>query len=195
MELKQRRIFNTNKFIIRDNGIEWANRNKFKYQNTFFEFEELNFKKSTKYVDYNIAYVILSISCTFCLIFSLFSTDENSALGKPTIVMFLILSIIFWVLLYLTKTNNIYIPTDRGISIVMYNGLPNKKKFSDYLIILKSEAKKTLIKKYFNRVDIDQNQLYHFMEEKGLVDESDKVNYHYKMMDNEIRKINTFSKN
>ena len=46
MELKQRKLFNSNKFLIRDNGLEWPLIEKFNSQNTFFEFEELNFKKA-----------------------------------------------------------------------------------------------------------------------------------------------------
>ncbi|WP_108866363.1 hypothetical protein [Aquimarina aquimarini] len=174
MELKQRKLLNTNKFLIRDNGIEWTLREKFSQQSTFFEFDELNFKKATKYKKYNLAFMILSVLSIVALILSLFPTGENSAFGQPAIPIFLIMSIVFSLLTYFFRIDNIYIPTERGIHITMYNGLPNKKAFSAFLKNLKSEAKQSLMDKYFNNDNVDQKQLYLFLEERGLLDQVEK---------------------
>lgn len=149
MELKQRKLFNSNRFLIRDDGLEWSIRENFNHQNTFFSFEELNFKKATKFKKYNLAFIILSILSIVALCLSLIPGDENRAFDTSTIIIFLVLSVIFIGLTYLLKTDNIYIPTERGIHIIMYNGLPTKEKFSTFLKTLKSEAKQSLMEKYF----------------------------------------------
>lgn len=173
MELKQRKLFNSNRFLIRDNGLEWSLREKFNYQNTFFEFEELNFKKATKFKKYHLALIVLSALSIVALILS-FTSNDNKAFDSSTIVVFSVLSILFIGLTYLLRTDNIYIPTDRGVHIVMYNGLPSKQEFSRFLTNLKIEAKKSLMKKYFGNDIADQRKLYFFLEERGLLDEADK---------------------
>lgn len=176
MELKQRKLFNTNKFLIRDKGLEWSLREKFNYQNTFFEFEELNFKKATKYKKYNLAFIILSILSIVALFLSLIPSD-NQAFDSTTIVVFSILSLIFIGLTFILRTDNLYIPTDRGVHIVMYNGLPTKQKFSTFLKNLKSEAKQSLMDKYFGDENTDQRKLYLFLDERGLLDENEKQKF------------------
>lgn len=173
MELKQRKLFNSNKFLIRDNGLEWSLREKFDSQNTFFEFEELNFKKATKYKKYNLAFIILSILSIIALFLSLIPSD-NEEFDSTTIVVFSVLSFIFIGLTFILRTDNIYIPTDRGVHIVMYNGLPTKQKFSDFLKSLKSEAKQSIMDKYFGDENTDHRKLYLFLDERGLLDETEK---------------------
>lgn len=177
MELKQRKLFTTNKFLIRDNGIEWTLREKFNRQSTFFEFDELNFKKATKYRKYNLAFIILTVLSVVALILSIFPSGENSAFGQPTLYIFLVMSIVFALLTYLFRTDNVYIPTERGVHIVMFNGHPNKKKFSQFLKTLKSEAKQGLMEKYFDSDYVDQKRLYQFLEERGLLDQAEKQKF------------------
>lgn len=193
MELKQRKLLNTNKFLIRDNGLEWTLREKFNYQNTFFEFEELNFKKATKHKKYNLAFIILSILSIVCLFLSLIP-GENKAFDSTTIFVFFVLSIVFISLTFIFKTDNIYIPTDRGIHIVLYNGLPTKEKFSTFLKNMKSEAKQSLMDKYFGEDNIDQRKLYLFLDERGLLGENEKQKFEdIKIMDK--REIRGFGRN
>jgi len=146
-------------------------------QNTFFEFEELNFKKATKLKKYNLALIILSILSIIALGFSFFPGGENEAFDSSTIIVFGSLSLIFIFLTYFFRTDNIYIPTDRGVHIIFYNGLPNKKRFSDFLTTLKSQAKTSLMEKYFDRHSTDQKRLYLFLEERGLLDKKDKEQF------------------
>ncbi len=195
MELKQRKLLKSNKFLIRDNGIEWTYKQNFSLQNTFFEFDELNFKKSTKYKNYNLALIILSVLSIIGLIFSIFPTSEDSGFGEPTIIMFLPLAIIFSLLSYAFHTNNLYIPTERGVNIIMYNGLPNKKKFSIFLKQLKSEAKKSVMKKYFDDKDVDKKKLYNFMEERGLLDDTEKQKFELVFEQNKPNTVTGFGKN
>ena len=177
MEFKQRKLFNSNSFIIRDNGLEWTRREKFNYQNTFFEFEELNFKKATKFKKYNLALIVLSILSTIALFLSFIPSGQNNAFDSTTISVFLILTILSAGLTYLLRTDNIYIPTDRGIHIIMFNGLPTKQKFSSFLKKLKSEAKQNLMDKYFGDEDIDQKKLFEFLNNRGLLDEKEKQKF------------------
>ena len=151
-------------------------RENFNSQSTFFEFEEINFKKSTKIKKYNLALIILAVLSIIALILSLIPGGENEAFDSSTILIFAVLSGIFLVLTYFLRTDNIYIPTDRGAHIVLYNGLPNKKKFSEFLTTLKSEAKNNLIDKYSNE-NTDQEKLYLFLEERGLVEKKDKEKF------------------
>jgi len=194
MELKQRKLLNTNKFLIRDNGLEWSLREKFNYQNTFFEFEELNFKKATKHKKYDLAFIILSILSIVCLFFSLIPGD-NKAFDSTTISVFSVLSFVFIGLTYILKTDNIYIPTERGVHIVMYNGLPTKQKFSTFLKNLKSEAKQSLMDKYFEDENIDQRKLYLFLDERGLLDENEKQKFEGNIKIIDKREIKGFGKN
>ena len=152
MKLKQRKLINSRTFLIKDDGLEWTIRENFNYQSTFFEFEEMNFKKSTKLKKYNLALIILTVLSIIALCLSLIPGGENEAFDSSTILIFAVLSGIFLVLTYFLRTDNIYIPTDRGAHIIMYNGVPNKKKFSEFLKTLKSEAKNNLMEKYFNEL-------------------------------------------
>lgn len=194
MELKQRKLFNSNKFLIRDNGLEWSLREKFNYQNTFFEFEELNFKKATKYKKYNLALIILSVLSLVALVLSLIP-GESKLFDSTTISVFSVLSLIFIGLTLLLRTDNIYIPTDRGVHIVIYNGLPNKQKFSAFLKNLKSEAKQSLMDKYFGDEDTNQRKLYLFLEERGLLDEKDKRKFEDNLKIIHRTEIKGFGKN
>ena len=151
-------------------------REKFNYQNTFFEFEELNFKKATKYKKYNLAFIILSLLSIIALFLS-FIPGDNKAFNSTTIVIFSLLSLIFIGLTFILRTDNIYIPTDRGLPIVMYNGLPTKQKFSAFLKNLKSEAKQSLMDKYFGDENTDQRKLYMFLDERGLLGEKEKQKF------------------
>ena len=194
MELKQRKLFNSNKFLIRDNGLEWSLREKLDSHNTFFEFEELNFKKATKYKKYNLAFIILSILSIIALFFSLIPSD-NEAFDSTTIVVFSVLSLIFIGLTLILRTDNIYIPTDRGVHIVMYNGLPTKQKFSEFLKSLKSEAKQSIMDKYYGDENTDQRKLYIFLEERGLLDEKDKRKFKENLKIIHRTEIKGFGKN
>jgi len=194
MELKQRKLFNSNKFLIRDNGLEWSLREIFNYQNTFFEFEELNFKKATKYKKYNLALIILSVLSLIALALSLIP-GESKLFDSTTISAFSVLSLIFIGLTLLLRTDNIYIPTDRGVHIVMYNGLPNKQKFSAFLKNLKSEAKQSLMDKYFGDEETNQRKLYLFLEERGLLDEKDKRKFEDNLKIIHRTEIKGFGKN
>ncbi|WOD43780.1 hypothetical protein [Hwangdonia lutea] len=194
MELKQRKLFNSNKFLIRDSGVEWSLREKFNSQNTFFEFEELNFKKATKYKKYNLAFIILSILSIIALFLSLIPSD-NKAFDSTTIVVFSVLSLVFVGLTFILRTDNIYIPTDRGVHIVMYNGLPTKKKFSAFLKNLKSEAKQSIMDKYFGDENTDQRKLYLFLNERGLLEEKEKRTFEENLKTNHRTEIKGFGKN
>lgn len=176
MELKQRKLFSSNKFLIRDNGLEWSLREKFDSQNTFFEFEELNFKKATKYKKYNLGFIILAVFSIVALFLSLIPSD-NKVFDSTTIIVFSILSLVFIGLTIILRTDNIYIPTDRGVHIVMFNGLPNKQKFSTFLKQLKIEAKQSLMDKYFGDENTDQRKLYLFLDERGLLDDKEKSRF------------------
>ncbi|SDR71096.1 hypothetical protein [Christiangramia echinicola] len=186
--MKQRKLINSRTFLIKDDGLEWTIRENFNYQSTFFEFEEMNFKKSTKLKKYNLALIILAVLSIIALILSLIPGGENEAFDSSTILIFAVLSGIFLVLTYFLRTDNIYIPTDRGAHIIMYNGLPNKKKFSEFLKTLKSEAKNNLIEKYSNE-NTDQEKLYLFLEERGLVEKKDKEKFgkNIKIVHNKIK--------
>lgn len=194
MELKQRKLFNTNKFLIRDGGLEWTAREKFSYQNTFFEFEELNFKKATKYKTYNLAFIILSVLSIVGLVLSLIS-GENQALNTNSIFLFSISSFIFIGLTFILRTDNIYIPTDRGVLIVMYNGLPTKQKFSAFLKNLKNEAKKSIMDKYFQDENTDQRKLYLFLDERGFLDEKERQKFTDTKKTKQRTEIKGFGKN
>lgn len=194
MELKQRKLFNSNKFLIRDNGLEWSLREKFNYQNTFFEFEEMNFKKATKFKKYNLAFIILSILSIIALFLSLIPSD-NRAFDSTTIAAFSVLSLVFIGLTFILRTDNIYIPTDRGVHIVLYNGLPTKQKFSEFLKNLKSEAKKSIMEKYFREENTDQRKLYLFLDERGLLDEMDKRKFEENLKIIHRTEIKGFGKN
>ena len=194
MELKQRKLLNSNKFLIRDNGLEWSLRERFDYQNTFFEFEELNFKKATKYKKYNLAFIILSILSIIALFLSLIPSDSK-AFDSNTIVVFSVLSLIFVGLTFILKTDNIYIPTERGVHIVMYNGLPTKQKFSVFLKNLKKEAKQSIMDKYFGDENTDQRKLFLFLDERGLLNEKDKRKFEENLKIIHRTEIKGFGKN
>ena len=195
MEFKQRRIFNTRTFIINEEGVNFSLRKNFNYEQTFLSFEELNFKNSNRIRQFNWTLIILTGIFLFGFLFNLKLVLEGELIKDTFLVPVLgQLSVVGIVLLWLTRTDNIYIPTERGNFLILYANSPSKKKTNEFIKILKSKAKEGVLKKYAEQNRTDMTPLLSFIKERGMIDNEEYKELLEKYKRNENQKIG-FNKN
>jgi hypothetical protein len=151
MELRQRRLFKTNTFILEQNHLYYKTKNLFTSFETEYPYENLITKRTVRQREPNywllVIFSILLLGAVAEWVNYFDNSSEKESLGVN--IWFTTVVIVFGLLFYISSKLNVLIKTTSEKYLFFFADSPGKERVNEFIAALREAQKAFLLNKYF----------------------------------------------